>query len=153
MDEEFGNALGLGLAGVFGYGPCVERGGIDIKTAARVHHIADDESDEQRKGGDYFEIQQGFATDTTNLFHVVHAGNSGDQGAEDDQRDDHGDQTNEGIAQRLHCDGPGWADIAEDDGQADSDQHLEREAHVEGPLPRRRSRFQCGGSGERHHLD
>ncbi len=118
-----------------------------------MHHIADDESDEQRKGGDYFEIQQGFATDATNLFHVVHAGNSGDQGAEDDQSNDHGDQADEGIAERLHGDGPSGADIAKDDGNADSDQHLEREAHVKGPLARGRSCFQCCGSGERHRLD
>jgi len=37
-----------------------------------------------------------------NLFHVLHAGNPGDQGAEDNQGDDHGYQADEGVAERLH---------------------------------------------------
>jgi len=40
------------------------------------------------------------------------AGNPGDQGAEDNQGDDHGYQADEGVAERLHSNGSGRADVA-----------------------------------------
>src|SRR5207249_3020175 len=73
-----------------------------------------------------FEIQQSLTADTADFLHVFHARNPGDQRAEDDQRDDHGDQANKGVAEGLHCDSLCGADITEEDGHSDAEQYLER---------------------------
>ena len=85
--------------------PGVESGGIYVQATAGMHEVADDKSDEQRKSGDNFEIQQYFAADAADFFHVLHAGDTRDYGAKDDQRNDHRDQTNETVSERLHGDG------------------------------------------------
>ncbi len=152
MDEEFRHTLRFGLPGVFGHRPAVQRGRIDIKTAAGTHDVPHDEPDEQRKRGDNFEIEKGFAADPANFFHVVHAGDPGDQGAENHQRNDHGDHTDERIAEGLHGNGRSRTDIAEDDGNGDAEQHLERESHVERLLAGRGSLFWSGGGRSQHSV-
>jgi len=77
VDEELRNTLGFGLAGIFGHGLSVQRRGIDVKTAAGTHQIAHNESNEQGKRRDCFEIQKGFAADAADFLHVLHAGDSG----------------------------------------------------------------------------
>ena len=91
-----------------------------------MHQVTDNESDQKRKCRDKFEIQQSLTADTADFLHVFHARNPGDQGAEDDQRDDHGDQANKGVAEGLHCDSLCGADITEEDGHSDAEQYLER---------------------------
>ena len=59
---------------------------------------------ESERGYD-FKVEQRFAADAADLLHVLHPGDAGDHGAEDHQRDDHGDQADERVAQRLHGDG------------------------------------------------
>src|SRR6266480_2192641 len=76
-----------------------DRGGVDIEAATGMHQVTDNESDQKRKCRDKFEIQQSLTADTADFLHVFHARNPGDQGAEDDQRDDHGDQANKGDAE------------------------------------------------------
>ena len=115
-----------------------------------VYLVADKQSDKQGKRGDYFEIQKSFAADAADFLHVFHAGNPGYQGAEDDQRDDHGDQANKRIAKRFHGYGRRRAEIAEDDRNSHTKQHLERQASVEGLFARRRDSRGWGSTRNQH---
>jgi hypothetical protein len=54
---------------------------------------------------------------------VLHSRDAGDR-AEDEHGDDHRDQPNEGIAQRLHGDGATRAQIPERDSNRHSDENL-----------------------------
>src|SRR5580704_701409 len=83
VGEELGDALSFRLARIFRYGLGVQRERIDIETISRTYHIANDEADDQRKRGDGFEVQQRLAADTADLLHVLHTGDSRDQGAKD----------------------------------------------------------------------
>ncbi len=133
VHQEVGDALRFGLAGVISHGLGVERGGIDVESAAWLHHVPDHQADQQRDGGYDFKVEQRFAADAPHLLHVLHPGNAGDHGAEDHQRDDHGDQADERVAQRLHGDRSSRAEIAQNDGDCDREQHLRREALVDRP--------------------
>src|SRR5580692_9585285 len=96
-----------------------------------MNEIADDKADKQSERRDDFEVQQRFAADAANFFHVLHAGDAGDYSAENDQRNDHCDEANETIAQRLHCDGLGGTQIAERYSEGDRDEDLYPEICVE----------------------
>jgi len=50
--------------------------GFDVKTAAGTHHMAHDESDERQESR-LLRNTEGFAADTADFLHVLHAGNSG----------------------------------------------------------------------------
>ncbi len=56
MGQELNDSLCLGLTGIFGNSLGIQRGGIDIETAAGTHQITHDQSHEQCDGGDYFEV-------------------------------------------------------------------------------------------------
>ena len=86
--------------------------------------------------GYHFKVEQRLAAHAPDLLHVLHPGDAGDHGAEDHQRDDHGDQANERVAERLHGDRFRRADIAQNDGNRDGEQHLCREALVDRPTGR-----------------
>ena len=149
VHQEIGHALRFGLAGVIGHGFRIERGGIDVESAAWLHHVPNDQADQQRDGGNHFKIEQRFAAHAAHLLHVLHPGDAGDHGAEDHQRDDHGDQADECVAQRLHGDRFCRADIAQSDSDHDREQHLRREAFVDRPSLDLRAYLRCCG---RHEL-
>ena len=107
VDDEFCDGLCFSWSGVFRYGAGVERRGIDVERAARMHEISHEKSDEQRNAGDHFKIEERLAADPADFFHVVHSGDAGNQRAENHQSNDHGDQADEGIAEWLHGHGSG----------------------------------------------
>src|SRR6516225_8626683 len=123
--EKVRDALRFGLSRIICHSPCVQSSGIDIEAATGLHYVTDRESDQKRKCRDNFEIQKGLTADTADLLHVFHARNPGDQGAEDDQRNNHGDQANKRVAERLHRHSFRRADVAEEDGHSDAEQYLE----------------------------
>ena len=51
---------------------------------------------------DDLEVEQRQAAGLADLLHVLHAGDADHDGAEDDRRDDHLDQLDEAVAERLH---------------------------------------------------
>ena len=80
----------------------VERRGIDVHAGAGLHDVDDREADDQRDRADDLEIEQRIAAGLADLLHVLHAGDADDDRAEDDRRDDHLDQLDEAVAERLH---------------------------------------------------
>ncbi len=120
----------FGLARIVRDGARVECGRVHVEAGSGMHDVADDESDDQRQRRDDFEIEKSFASDAADLAQIVHPGDSGDHGAEDHQSDDHGDQSDEGVAQRFHRDSFRGADVAEDDRDQDGETHLHPERCV-----------------------
>ncbi|MNR17829.1 hypothetical protein D3C85_1345160 [compost metagenome] len=132
MHEELGRALAVGLGHVLRDRLGIQRGRIDVEAHARLEHVRGHQADQQREGRDDLEIQQGDAAHPAHLLHVAHAGDAGHHGTEDDRADDHLDQLDEGVAQRLHlhaCVGP---DMAQQDAHGNREQHLHVQDLVEG---------------------
>src|SRR6185369_16930144 len=64
--------------------------------------------------------------------HVLHAGDADHHGAEDDRRDHHLDQLDEGVAQRLHRLAGGRPEVAEHHTDHDGHDDLEVQRPVKG---------------------
>jgi len=90
----------------------------------------------------------------TNLLQAFHPRDAGNNRTKDNHRDDHGDQADEGIAERLHGDCFSWAKVPNGDGNGDRRQHLERQARVERLFRlvriRPRANRQLNGCGNLH---
>src|SRR5262249_32854129 len=101
------------------------------ETRTWMNEIANHQADEQCESRDHFEIEQRLAADATDFLHVPHAGDAGYYGAKNDQRNDHGDEADETIAQRLHGDGFGGTQISECHCEGNGDEDLNPEIRVE----------------------
>src|SRR5439155_8665496 len=117
----------------------VERGRVDVHAGTRLDEVDDDEPDDQRDGADDLEVQQREAAGLADLLHVLHTGDADDDGAEDDRRDDHLDQLDERVAERLHRLAGLRPEVAEDHADDDRGDDLEVQRLVDrlachGPL-------------------
>src|SRR5436309_3497012 len=65
-----------------------ERSRVDIETVTGFHHISDHQPDHERRRGSDLEVKQRLAAHTPDVLHVLHSGDAGNNGAEDDQRND-----------------------------------------------------------------
>ncbi|MNF77576.1 hypothetical protein D3C84_597260 [compost metagenome] len=129
MQQKTGDAFAVfGLTDKTGNRRRIQRLHINVEPRARMQRMRRQQADQQRKAGDDFEVQQRLATDPADLFHVVHAGDSRDHCAEDDRADDHLDQLDETVTQRLEVDADLRPEMADHNAQRDGDEHL----HVEG---------------------
>ena len=82
------------------------------------------EAQQQRDRGDDLEIAQRIQADAAHMPQVVHARNAQHHRAEDDGRDQHLDQLDEAIAQRLELHGQVRHEVADQHADHDRDQHL-----------------------------
>ena len=115
----------------------VERRRIDVHADARLHEIDDRQADQQRHRTHHLEVQQRIAAGLADLLHVFHAGDAEHDGAEDDRGDDHLDQLDEAVAERLHRLAGRWIEVAEQHADHDRADDLEVERLVQ-RLPARR---------------
>jgi hypothetical protein len=134
VHQEFSHSLGLGLPSVLSDRLRVECGHIDIETASRAYDVAYDQTYEKREGGNNFEIQQCHTAEATDFLKVFHAGNPGDHRAENDKSDDHGDDADKSVSQRLHGNCALRIQVPQDDGRNHSKQHLRPKGAVEREL-------------------
>ena len=88
------------------------------------------EPDEQRERAHDLEVQQRQSRRSADLLHVLHAGDAGHHRAEDDRRDDHLDQLDEAVAERLHGGAGLGSEPAEHHAERDGQQHLQVEPTV-----------------------
>ena len=132
MHEKVRDGCRFRRARVTGHCGGIEFGGIGVETRARLNQVAHHQADQQRNRGDDFEIEQGLAADAPHLFQVSHASNAGHDGAKDDQRDDHGDDADKGVPERLHGDGRVRPLPAQNDADRYADEHLAPESSIEG---------------------
>jgi hypothetical protein len=103
----------------------IERRRIDIHAGTRLPYVDDDQTNDQGDGADDLEIENRQSAGLSDLLHVLHAGDADDDGAEDDGRDDHLDQLDETVAERLHR-RPGFrVEMAKQHADDDGDDDLE----------------------------
>ena len=88
------------------------------------------EPDDQRKRGHDLEIDQRLHADAADLLHVLHAGDAVHDGAEDDRRDEHLDQLDEPVAERLHRLAELRVEMTQQDAEHDRGKHLHIEMRV-----------------------
>ena len=131
VQQKLGGGLHLARLGVVGQALGVERGRVDVHAHARLHHVDDDQADDQRHRAHDLEVQERVATRLADALHVLHARDADHHGAEDDGRDDHLDQLDEAVAQRLHGRAGLGPEVTQDHTQDDGGDDLEVQAFVE----------------------
>ena len=131
VEQEIGRALHLAGLRVGGDALGVERRRVDVHPAPGCTTLTIDEADDQRERADDLEVEQRVAAGLADLLHVLHAGDADDDRAEDDRRDDHLDQLDEAVAERLHRRAGLGKEVAEQNADDDRDDHLEVERLVE----------------------
>ncbi len=82
MQQEVDCALAVRLRGEGVDGLVIERRRIDVEADARTQQVRRGEAEDQREGRDDLEVQQRLAADASDLLHVFHAGDAGDDGTE-----------------------------------------------------------------------
>ena len=101
VEQKRHHALMLRLLGVLAEATHVEASHIHMQAHAGLQHIDDCQAQHQRQRGDQFEIAQRIEADAADATQIVHAGDAQHHRTEDDRRDDHLDQADEAITQRL----------------------------------------------------
>jgi hypothetical protein len=126
VEEEGDEAVvALGRLDVAGDRRRIDLAGVDVHAGAGLHHAGDHQADQQRQGRDDLEIEQCLGADPPDILDVVHLGDADNDGAEDDRPEQHLDQLDEPVRDRLQRRAdlrPGDADPGADD---DADQHLD----------------------------
>ncbi len=102
-----------------------------MHAGARLHDVDHDQTDQQGNGGDDFEVQQRIAAGLADRFHVLHAGDAADNGTEDDRCDDHFDQFDEPVTQRLEGYTGLRVEVTEQDADSDGNDHLEVQGFIQ----------------------
>ena len=99
VQHEFDRMHLAGLPGELGRGGGIRHLAGEI--GARAGDVGDEQADDQREGGDDLEIHQRLDADPADLLGVLDVRDARHHGAEDDRRDEHLDQFDEAVAQRL----------------------------------------------------
>ncbi len=86
-------------------GDLIGSGARDRHAFAGADEVDDAEAEEEREGGHDFEIQNRFAADAAHVFDIAAAGDSCDQGREDERRDDGADEAQKDRAHEAQLRG------------------------------------------------
>ena len=87
-----------------------------------MHH---NQPDDQCQRTHDFKIEQRLNTDAAYLVQLPHAGNASYHGAEDDRRNDHFNQLDKTVTERLHRNTGFRVEMAEQNADGDGGQNLE----------------------------
>ena len=110
----------------------IKRFGIDVEPGARLQNVDDDEPDKKRERGDDFKIEKSLDPDPPEFFEIAHGGDTVDDRAEDDRRNDHLDQINESITERFQVFTEIRVQVADYDSDKDGHEDLDVENSVPG---------------------
>ncbi len=118
---------------VMRHGARVERSGIDVQPSARTQHVRDHEAEHERDARHHLEVQQCLEADATDLLQALHPRNAHRDRAEDHQRNQHLDETDEGVAERFHFDAEHGPEVTDENtgGKSDQDLHVEMFEHAQ----------------------
>jgi hypothetical protein len=98
---------------------------VNVHPRAGLHHVDDNQADNQRKRTDHFKIEQRHRTGAADRFHAFHTGDTCHDRTEDNRGDNHFNQLNEGIAKRFHLRAQFRVEMAEQNTDSDGRQYLE----------------------------
>ncbi|MNE07948.1 hypothetical protein D3C80_1005890 [compost metagenome] len=102
----------------------VERGRIDVHAGTRLQQVADNEADDQGQRREGQEVEHRLAGNASNLLEIRHAGNTGGDSQEDHRCDDHLDELDERVAERLQAGAEIRPEMADQHADDDSGQYL-----------------------------
>ena len=131
VEKKLRGALHLSGLGICSHGLRIERRRIDVHPRARLDDVDDRQAHEQRDGADDLEIQQRVASGLADLLHILHAGDADHHRAEDDRRNDHLDQLDEAVPERLHRSAGLGIEMSQKDADHDGDDDLKIQRLVE----------------------
>ena len=117
IHQEFSGRLHLARSRIGGHRSLIKRVRINVHSDARLNRVHNDETDDEGNGRNNLEIEQRQPAGLADLLHVLHAGNAGHDCAEDHGSDDHFDEADEAVAERLHLS----TDIRCKEAQKDAD--------------------------------
>ena len=143
VHKEFDRALlpGLGRIDLDRLG--IDRSGVHVHADAGLKDIDHDQANDQRNRGEDLEIDERLQSDAADLLHILHAGDAMHDGAEDDRRDEHLDQLDKHVAQRLHGLAKVRVEMAQQDTEHDGGKHLHIEMRVKRFVRNIGSRRKC----------
>ena len=121
----------------------VETGRIDVHARAGLNHVGHDQTDDQGQGREGQEIGKGLGRGPAKGLQITHARNAGDNGQENDRPDDHLDELDEGIAQRLEGLAQGRVEVPDQGPGRNRDQDLKIEMAIPRGLGRPIRRRLC----------
>ena len=108
----------------------VERRGIDVHSHARPCHVDHDQPNNQRQRRHYLEVDQREHAGFADRPDTGRAGDADNHRAEDDRCDDHPDELDERVAERLHRDARARPEMTDEDAHRGGDEHLAVERFV-----------------------
>nr|GEU28409.1 hypothetical protein [Tanacetum cinerariifolium] len=82
----------------------VDGAGVDMHARAGLDHVHDDQPEHQRDGRADLEVQHGLGADASRFLDAAHAGNAHHHRGKDDRRQQHLDELDEQVAERLELD-------------------------------------------------
>ena len=129
----------------------IEFADVDIHAGARLQDVDGEQANDQRHRGHHLEINEGLDRDPANPRHVRHVRDAGDYRAENNRRNQHADELDEGVAERTHLHGEVWIGHAERDTSRHADQYPDPELSPPRPGAARLCRQGVGGGRGRVH--
>ncbi|SVM33256.1 Uncharacterised protein [Klebsiella pneumoniae] len=102
IEQKCHDPLVLRLFGVNRHGLRVEGRRVNVHSRAGLHHVNDNQADDQRNGTHDFKIEQRHRAGAADGLHALHPGNPRHDGTEDNRGNNHFNQLNEGIAEGFH---------------------------------------------------
>ena len=125
--------------------------GIDVEPCPRFDDVADHQPEEQREGGDDFEVDQRFPADPADRLEVANVCDAQHDGAEDDRRDQHLDELYEAVGERFEIGADLRVQPADQDSGDDRDEQLHEKRRVPRWLVRQPDHLALGGFHRGRH--
>ncbi|MNS84899.1 hypothetical protein D3C72_1187430 [compost metagenome] len=117
----------VGVGGVGAHGAGVQRLGVDVHAHARLEHEGQHQAHRQRDGGQHLEVDQRLHADPAHALEVARAGDAMHHHAEHQHGNDHLDQLDEAVTQRLELGGELGRKEADEHADHQCDDHLSEE--------------------------
>jgi hypothetical protein len=117
--------------GILGNRSRVQRRGVDVQSTTRLDHIGDNKADDQGEGREKEEIGEGLARHPPNLPEIPHSGDARGDRQKDHRGDDHLDQFDKGVTQRLQAFAEIRPEMTNGPARHDRQQHNEVQAAIE----------------------
>ena len=102
VENEVQRGLGLLCRRVHGYGIHIQGRRIHVHPGARLKNIDKEKSDKKCERRDDFKVEKSNAADLADFLHVFHSGNTDDHRTENHRGNEHFDELNEAVPERLH---------------------------------------------------
>jgi hypothetical protein len=130
VHQEVGDRQVGGARRIRGDGGGIELRRVRVDALAGLHDVHEHEADEERHCRDDLEVDERAQADAADLLHVAHLRDADDDRAENDRRNHHPYQLDEGVAERLHRRAASGIEIAQQNPRDDADNHLEPEPRI-----------------------